>query len=60
MVVSIEIIGGSEICHATFQVCFVSEDLIIQPPTDVYLNLERFLLKYIIFHIPFRSIILNY
>jgi len=50
MIGEVEIIDSSENDLAHFQVYFVSDDLIIQPPTDMYLILERFLLKEIIFH----------
>jgi hypothetical protein len=38
-------IDSSETDRAHFQVYFVSDGLIIQPPTDMYLNLERFSTK---------------
>lgn len=42
MVGKVEIIDSSENDRVQFQFYFVSDDLIIQPPTDMYLNLERF------------------
>jgi hypothetical protein len=42
MVGKVEIIDSSENDRVHFQFYFVSDDLIIQPPTDMYLNLERF------------------
>ena len=45
MVGKVEIIDSSENVRVHFQFYFVSEGLIVQPPTDIYLNLERFSTK---------------